>query len=152
MEIIKDKNTYLVYLMTISKENIILMDKLKIDKKDIETIKDLKYFIINKYKAKKFCPCQLIISEYFEHCIFCSIYNDTPKKKLIECFPNQKIYININLEKICDCDFENLNSLSKLEIYENFMEKIKKLTLKYEMIINEKEKKLKIWRKLLMLF
>ena len=42
MEIIKDKNTYLVYLMTISKENIILMDKLKIDKKDIETIKDLK--------------------------------------------------------------------------------------------------------------
>ena len=54
MEIIKDKNTYLVYLMTISKENIILMDKLKIDKKDIETIKDLKYFIINKYKAKNF--------------------------------------------------------------------------------------------------
>ena len=149
MEIIKDKNTYLVYLMTISKENIILMDKLKIDKKDIETIKDLKYFIINKYKAKKFCPCQWIISEYFDHCIFCSIYNDTPKKKLIECFPNQKIYINIILEKICDCDFENLNSLSKLEIYENFMEKIKKLTLKYEMIINEKEKKIEDMEKTL---
>ena len=149
MEIIKDKNTYLVYLMTISKENIILMDKLKIDKKDIETIKDLKYFIINKYKAKKFCPCQLIISEYFEHCIFCSIYNDTPKKKLIECFPKQKIYINIILEKICDCDFENLNSLSKLEIYENFMEKIKKLTLKYKMIINEKEKKIEDMEKTL---
>ena len=142
MEIGNKKNIFFVYLLTISKENIIIMDKFKLNKKEAKTIKELKYFIINKYKAKNFCPCQLIISEYVEHCIFCSPLNDIPDKVIGNCFPKDIIYINVIIEKKCDCNFEKLNLLSKLEIYENFMDKIKKLTLKYEMIINEKEKKI----------
>ena len=98
------------------------------------------YFIIDKYRKQNFCPCQLIISELFEFGLFYSNINDTPEKEINECFPEHKIYINVNSDISCDCGFGDLGSLSKYEIYEKFMAKIKKLILKYEIIINEKEK------------
>ena len=143
MENIKDKNIYLVHLISIINENIKIIEKFEINIKKVKTIKELKYFIINKYTKKNYCPCSLIISEFFENGIFFSDLNDTPEKKIDDNFPKHKIYININSNKECDCGFDNINSLTKIEIYEKFMEKIKKLILKYEMIINEKEKKIK---------
>ena len=143
MENIKDKNIYLVYLISITKGNIKVIEKFEVNTKKVKTIKELKYFIINKYTKKNYCPCSLIISEFFENGIFFSDLNDTPEKKIDDNFPKHKIYININSNKECDCGFEGLKSLTKIEIYEKFMEKIKKLILKYEMIINEKEKKIK---------
>ena len=143
MENIKDKNIYLVHLISIINENIKIIEKFEINIKKVKKIKELKYFIINKYTKKNYCPCSLIISEFFENGIFFSDLNDTPEKKIDDNFPKHKIYININSNKECDCGFDNINSLTKIEIYEKFMEKIKKLILKYEMIINEKEKKIK---------
>ena len=110
MENIKDKNIYLVYLISVIKGNI---------------------------------TCSLIISEFFENGLFFSDLNDTPEKKIDDNFPKNKIYININSNKECDCGFEGLKFLTKIEIYEKFMEKIKKLISKYEKIINEKDKKIK---------
>ena len=68
--------------------------------------------------------------------------NDKPNQTIEGNFKENTIYVNINSDKTCDCGFEKINSLSKIELYENFMEKIKKLILKYEIIINEKEKKI----------
>ena len=141
---IKDKNnTFFVYLIRVENEQIKIMVKLQINCKNIKTIRDLKYFIIDKYRKQNFCPCQLIISELFEFGLFYSNINDTPEKEINECFPEHKIYINVNSDISCDCGFGDLGSLSKYEIYEKFMAKIKKLILKYEIIINEKEKKIK---------
>ena len=141
---IKDKNnTFFVYLIRVENEQIKIMVKLQINSKNIKTIRDLKYFIIDKYRKQNFCPCQLIISELFEFGLFYSNINDTPEKEINECFPEHKIYINVNSDISCDCGFGDLGSLSKYEIYEKFMAKIKKLILKYEIIINEKEKKIK---------
>ena len=141
MENIKDKNIYLVHLISIINENIKIIEKFEINIKKVKTIKELKYFIINKYTKKNYCPCSLIISEFFENGIFFSDLNDTPEKKIDDNFPKHKIYININSNKECDCGFDNINSLTKIEIYEKFMEKIKKLIFMH--IINENEKKIK---------
>ena len=143
METNKNANIYCVYLIKILNETIHIIDKFEINSKKIQTINELKYFIIEKYKKNKFCPCQLIISEYLEYGLFCSNLNETPEKNIDECFPSQKIYINVNSDNNCDCGFSNLNDLSKFEIYENFMKKIRQLILKYEIKINEKEKQIK---------
>ena len=143
MEKIKNKNNYLVNLFKINNENIQIIEKLEINTKKIKTIKELKYFIINKYKKQNYCPCSLIISELFEYGLFCSELNDKPEQIIDDNFPANKIYINIGIKKECDCGFKQLDSLTKIEIYENFMDKIKKLILKYEKIINEKDKKIK---------
>ena len=143
METNKNANIYCVYLIKILNETIHIIDKFEINSKKIQTINELKYFIIEKYKKNKFCPCQLIISEYLEYGFFCSNLNETPEKNIDECFPSQKIYINVNSDNNCDCGFSNLNDLSKFEIYENFMKKIRQLILKYEIKINEKEKQIK---------
>ena len=143
METNKNANIYCVYLIKILNETIHIIDKFEINSKKIQTINELKYFIIEKYKKNKFCPCQLIISEYLEYGLFCSNLNETPEKNIDECFPSQKIYINANSDNNCDCGFSNLNDLSKFEIYENFMKKIRQLILKYEIKINEKEKQIK---------
>ena len=138
-----DKNIYMLYLMKIIKENIHITEKIEINIKKVKTIKELKYYIINKYKSHNFCPCQLIISEFFGNGLIFSDLNDLPEKRIDENFPNHKIYINIISNKNCNCGFETLNFLSKIEIYENYMSKIRKLILKYEIIINEKERKIK---------
>ena len=136
MEKNKKANIYCVYLIKILKETINIIDKFEINSEQIKTIKELKYFIIEKYKKFNFCPCQLIISEYLEYVLFCSNLNETQEKNIDECFPSKEIYINVNSDNDCDCGFSNLNNLSKFEIYENFMEKIRQLILKYEIKIN----------------
>ena len=143
MEETKKKNIYQVYLIRIIKERINITEKLEINAMKIKTIKELKYYLINKYNKYNFCPCQLNISEFFGGGIFFSELNDSPEKKIIENFPAHKIYINIISEQNCDCGFHNLDSLNNIELYEYYMLKIRKLILKYEIIINEKEKKIK---------
>ena len=143
MEKTKNKNIYQVYLIRIIKERINITEKLEINAMKIKTIKELKYYLINKYNKYNFCPCQLNISEFFGGGIFFSELNDSPEKKIIENFPAHKIYINIISEQNCDCGFHNLDSLNNIELYEYYMLKIRKLILKYEIIINEKEKKIK---------
>ena len=59
MENIKDKNIYLVHLISIINENIKIIEKFEINIKKVKTIKELKYFIINKYTKKNYCPCSL---------------------------------------------------------------------------------------------
>ena len=142
MEKRKDKNIYIVNLIEIIKERIRTKEKFEINAKKVKTIKELKYYIINKFKKENYCPCSLIISEIFEYGLFCSDLNDKPNQTIEGNFKENTIYVNINSDKTCDCGFEKINSLSKIELYENFMEKIKKLILKYEIIINEKEKKI----------
>ena len=137
-----DKNIYIVNLIEIIKERIRTKEKFEINAKKVKTIKELKYYIINKFKKENYCPCSLIISEIFEYGLFCSDLNDKPNQTIEGNFKENTIYVNINSDKTCDCGFEKINSLSKIELYENFMEKIKKLILKYEIIINEKEKKI----------
>ena len=142
MEKRKDKNIYIVNIIEIIKERIRTKEKFEINAKKVKTIKELKYYIINKFKKENYCPCSLIISEIFEYGLFCSDLNDKPNQTIEGNFKENTIYVNINSDKTCDCGFEKINSLSKIELYENFMEKIKKLILKYEIIINEKEKKI----------
>lgn len=137
------KNIYFVYLIRIVNLQIKTMLKFQINSKNIKRIKDLKYFIIEQYKEKKFCPCQLIICDYFHNQLCYSNVNDTPEENIDKCFSEHNIYIHVNSDTSCDCGFDNLNSLSKFEIYEKYMEKIRKLILKYECIINEKEKEIK---------
>jgi hypothetical protein len=119
------------------------MENLEIDSNKIKTIKELKYYLIDKYKKKNFCPCQLTISEFLGYGIFYSNLNEFPEKLIKDSFPDNNIYININADKNCDCGFQSLNNMSKIEIYENFMDKLKNLIIKYESIINDKNKQIK---------
>ena len=134
---------YFVYLVRIVNQQVKIMSKLQINSNNIKTIRDLKYLIIERYKKQNFCPCQLIISDYVNGWFLCSNLNDTLEKNIDECFPKHNIYINVNSDKPCDCGFDKLDSLSKYELYEMYMEKIRKLTLKYENIINEKDENIK---------
>ena len=136
-------NIYFVFLIRIVNYQIKTMLKFQINSNKIKTIRDLKYFIIEQYKEKNFCPCQLMISDYFINELCYSNANNTPDENIDKCFPDHNIYINVNSDTSCDCGFHNLNSLSKLELYERYMEKIRKLILKYECIINEKEREIK---------
>ena len=143
MEKDNKNNIYFVFLIRIVNYQIKTMLKFQINSNKIKTIRDLKYFIIEQYKEKNFCPCQLMISDYFINELCYSNANNTPDESIDKCFPDHNIYINVNSDTSCDCGFHNLNSLSKLELYERYMEKIRKLILKYECIINEKEREIK---------
>ena len=143
METNNKNNIYFVFLIRIVNYQIKTMLKFQINSNKIKTIRDLKYFIIEQYKEKNFCPCQLMISDYFINELCYSNANNTPDENIDKCFPDHNIYINVNSDTSCDCGFHNLNSLSKLELYERYMEKIRKLILKYECIINEKEREIK---------
>ena len=143
MEKDNKNNIYFVFLIRIVNYQIKTMLKFQINSNKIKTIRDLKYFIIEQYKEKNFCPCQLMISDFFINELCYSNSNNTPDENIDKCFPDHNIYINVNSDTSCDCGFHNLNSLSKLELYERYMEKIRKLILKYECIINEKERELK---------
>ena len=143
MEKDNKNNIYFVFLIRIVNYQIKTMLKFQINSNKIKTIRDLKYFIIEQYKEKNFCPCQLMISDYFINELCYSNSNNTPDENIDKCFPDHNIYINVNSDTSCDCGFHNLNSLSKLELYERYMEKIRKLILKYECIINEKEREIK---------
>ena len=143
MEKDNKNNIYFVFLIRIVNYQIKTMLKFQINSNKIKTIRDLKYFIIEQYKEKNFCPCQLMISAYFINELCYSNANNTPDENIDKCFPDHNIYINVNSDTSCDCGFHNLNSLSKLELYERYMEKIRKLILKYECIINEKEREIK---------
>ena len=143
MEKDNTNNIYFVFLIRIVNYQIKTMLKFQINSNKIKTIRDLKYFIIEQYKEKNFCPCQLMISDYFINELCYSNANNTPDENIDKCFPDHNIYINVNSDTSCDCGFHNLNSLSKLELYERYMEKIRKLILKYECIINEKEREIK---------
>jgi len=143
MEKDNENNIYFVFLIRIVNYQIKTMLKFQINSNKIKTIRDLKYFIIEQYKEKNFCPCQLMISDYFINELCYSNANNTPDENIDKCFPDHNIYINVNSDTSCDCGFHNLNSLSKLELYERYMEKIRKLILKYECIINEKEREIK---------
>ena len=143
METEDNSNIYLVILIIIEKHQTKNIEKFEININNIKKIKELKYFIIKQYKKQKFCPCQLMFSDFYKTQLYCSKINDTPEKNIDECFPNHEIYTHVNSDKSCDCGFEELNSLSKYEIYEKYMEKINKLTFEYEKIINEKDIKIK---------
>jgi hypothetical protein len=143
MEKKKNINIYHVHILTILEKEVKLMENLEIDSNKIKTIKELKYYLIDKYKKKNFCPCQLIISEFLGYGIFYSNLNEFPEKLIKDGFPDNNIYININADKNCDCGFQSLNNMSKIEIYENFMDKLKNLIIKYESIINDKNKQIK---------
>ena len=134
---------YFVYLVRIVNQQVKIMSKFQINSNNIKTIRDLKYFIIERYKKQNFCPCQLIISDYVNGWLLYSNINVTLEKNIDECFPKHNIYINVNSDKACDCGFDKLDLLSKYEIYEIYMEKIRKLTLEYEKIINEKNENIK---------
>ena len=143
MEKKKNINIYHVHILTILEKEVKLMENLEIDSNKIKTIKELKYYLIDKYKKKNFCPCQLTISEFLGYGIFYSNLNEFPEKLIKDSFPDNNIYININADKNCDCGFQSLNNMSKIEIYENFMDKLKNLIIKYESIINDKNKQIK---------
>ena len=138
---------YYVHLLYIKKikdeERIQTVDKIKINTKNVETIKDLKYYIINKYKKQKFCPCMLSISEPFEDSFFCSDLNDSPEKKIDDCFYNENIYIIINYKKTCYCGFNEINSLTKIEIFEFYKNKIEEFKKAAEKKLNNANSKIK---------
>ena len=136
-------DVYFVYLVRIVNQQVKIMSKFQINSNNIKTIRDLKYFIIERYKKQNFCPCQLIISDYVNGWLLYSNINVTLEKNIDECFPKHNIYINVNSDKACDCGFDKLDLLSKYEIYEIYMEKIRKLTFEYEKIINEKDENIK---------
>ena len=137
-------NEYIVHLLQIikgkSNDKLQEVKKIKINPKNLKTIKVLKYYIIDKfYKKSKLCPCLLVISIPFEDGYYYSEVNESPNKSLTECFPDDKnIYININLDIKCDCGFSKLDSLSKREIYDMYIERINKL--KKLLVINNVEK------------
>ena len=142
----KIKEQYrIIFLRQINKElnEIKIIYKFKIDVDEITTIKDLKYYIINKYKDQKFCPCILSISIPFEDCFFYSELNDTPEKILKDCFPDKDIYIIIDFERKCDCGFNDLENLSKIEIFEKYNKEIIKLKHQIELLKSEKEELIK---------
>ena len=143
METENNNNTYLVILIIIEKQQMKKIEKFQININGIKKIKYLKYSITEQYKKQKFCPCQLMYSDFINNNLYCSNINDTPDKNIDDCFPNHEIHVHINSDKCCDCGFKELNSLSKYEIYDKLMAKINKLTSKYTKIINEKDKKIK---------
>ena len=151
MEDIKEAPTansenYTVHLMVLLNrkfQRISIVDKIKINSDKIKTVKSLKYYIIDKYKNKNFCPCKLTISIPFEDSYYCSEINDMPEKDLNECIFEGNIYIIIDLEKKCDCGFQFLESLSKRDIYEIYTKKIKKLTQIIESQKSENNQKIK---------
>ena len=143
METENNNNTYLVILIIIEKQQMKKIEKFQININGIKKIKYLKYSITEQYKKQKFCPCQLMYSDFINNNLYCSNINDTPDKNIDDCFPNHEIHAHINSDKCCDCGFKELNSLSKYEIYDKLMAKINKLTSKYTKIINEKDKKIK---------
>ena len=112
---------------------------------NIKTIKSLKYFIADNYKENELCPCILNISIPFDNGneFYFSDDNYTPEKELNECFPNDEIYVTINFEEKCNCRYRNLSSLSKIEIYENFIKEISQLKNKFISEINKRDAKIK---------
>ena len=86
------KNIYIVYLITIIKEDIKLKEKFEINSQKIKTIKELKYYIIDKFKKENYCPCLLIISEFLKYGLFYSELNDKPNKDIEGSFKDNKIF------------------------------------------------------------
>ena len=149
-KIVKDtvgEEKYRVHLMIIRnnkwEEEVEVIEKLTIEKDKIKTIKELKYYIIDKYKKQNFCPCMLSISKFFEDGFVCSEVNDTPDKYLEECFSDENIYIIVDYKKKCDCGFDILNLLTKREIYEMYNKKIEELKKLLDIEKNEKHQKIK---------
>ena len=138
---------YRVNLMIIKnnkeKEEVNIVEKLTVEKDKVSTVKELKYYIIDKYKKQKFCPCILSISVPFEDGFIYSIINDTADKNLEECFPDKNIYIIVDFNKKCDCGFNDLNQLTKREIYEIYSKKINELKKLLDNEKNEKNQKIK---------
>ena len=137
---------FTIHLMTTLKKKQIqfmYVDKIQVESNQIELIKDLKYYIIDKYKTKKFCPCILIISEPYEDGFFSAEVNDKPDAKLLDYFPNGEIYINILDDTKCDCGFHELPNLSKREIFEKYIKKINDLKKFYELQIIQKDETIK---------
>jgi len=137
---------FTIHLMTtIKKKQIQFMslDKFQVDSNQIISIKDLKYYIIDRYKSQKFCPCILIISVPFEDGYFCAEVNDMPDAKLIDYFPDGDIFINILNDVKCDCGFHELANLSKLEIFEKYIKRINDLKKFYNLQIAQKNEKIK---------
>ena len=142
----KNKGYYRIILMrviNIDQGEVKIIDKIKVNIKDIKTVKGLKYYIIDNYKKQKFCPCMLTISIPFEDGFLCSEINDTPNKSLEGCFSNEDIFITIDFKKKCDCGFIELEKLTKREIYEMYDKIIKDLKKLLEYEKNDKYSKIK---------
>ena len=119
------------------------LDKIQVDSNQIKLIKDLKYYIIDKYKAQNFCPCILIISVPYEDGFFSAEVNDMPDAKLTDYFPDGIIFINILNEPKCDCGFHELPYLSKREIFDKYIKRINDLKKFYGLEIAQKNDKIK---------
>ena len=143
-----NKNTrFIIKLIQIIKENNVeiakVIDQKKINSKKTFTTQDLKDYIIKSYPKSKLCPCILVISEYFEDGYFCSEANDNPDANLGKYFPEHMIPIIVNLDKKCDCGFNELEKLSKKEIYDKYNKKINDLKRLLDIQISEKDQKIK---------
>jgi len=135
-----------IHLMTTIKKKQIqfmLLDRIQVESNQIKLIKDLKYYIIDKYKTQNYCPCILIISVPYEDGFFSAEVNDMPEAKLIDYFPDGDIYINVLNDSKCDCGFQELSKLSKREIFEKYIKRINDLKKFYRLEIIQKDEKLK---------
>ena len=138
---------YTINLMTTIKKKqqieFMHLDKIQVDSNQIKLIKDLKYYIIDKYKAQNYCPCILIISVPYEDGFFSAEVNDMPDAKLTDYFPDGIIFINILNEPKCDCGFHELPYLSKREIFDKYIKRINDLKKFYGLEIAQKNDKIK---------
>ena len=147
----KNNKKYRINLLVeIKKEKIAInsIGQIKINKDEINTINDLKYYIIDKFENKNLCPCKISVSIPFEGGFYCSELNDTPEKNIKDCFDSQDIYIIIDFDGKCDCGFNDLENLSKREIYEKYLKEINKLKKQIELLQCQKDEIIKKYEKL----
>ena len=142
----KAKDKFVIYLIKYNIEcQFEMFDKINLGSDDIQTIKSLKYYISDNYKKIKLCPCILHISIPLNknNEFYFSDDNYKPEKKIVDCFPDHKIYITINLKEKCNCGYNKLDRLSKIEIYEKYRKEIYQLKNKLIKEINKRDQRIK---------
>ena len=126
----------LIYQFDKKNGNLILIIKFNLINIENKTIKDLKELLYKK--TKEYCPCKLKLFNGLEDGIFYSYYNDTPYKKIKECFPKKIINFLFCENEKCKCDLENkeLLNLTKSELINKVIETQNQLN-KRNLLINE---------------
>ena len=119
-----------------SEDEFTILKKFNLDNIENITIKELKELLYEK--NKEYCPCKLKLFDELEDGIVYSDYNDTPYKKIKECFPKKIINFLFCDDEKCECDLEykELLNLTKSELINKLIETQNQLK-KINLLINE---------------
>ena len=117
------KGPYSIFLYSLNENNqFYLLNKFIIFKIEDKTIEFLKDFISFFYQNN--CLCKLKIFEGYEDGYIYSDFNDSPNKKIKECFEDKTIFMLRSDKEECKCNLEykELFKYSRREMFDKFIE------------------------------